>query len=202
MQTNSNTVESAQGLGKSLLEISRLHQILALVNSKGDLTTMTGSTLILRDNPQLLMLLTTSLAVAITCLLLLIWRRSGSSVSKSPEKPTPLVSEKEPETEDDVGKKKVTVFFGTQTGSRTPKKKESRARSSKGRIDEAAKSDVEARIPFCVQVELRGRFVVPCHGGDHSQEYCYELQKICLVPPRTSKPSSYDDFASIHLKPP
>eukprot|EP01018_Ginkgo_biloba_P040094 Gb_12626 [translate_table: standard] len=117
MQTNSNTVESAQGLGKSLLEISRLHQILALVNSKGDLTTMTGSTLILRDNPQLLMLLTTSLAVAITCLLLLIWRRSGSSVSKSPEKPTPLVSEKEPETEDDVGKKKVTVFFGTQTGT-------------------------------------------------------------------------------------
>jgi len=119
MQANSNTVESgAQGLGKSLLEISRLDYVLALfVNGKGDLGAMMGSAVVLRENSQLLMVLTTSLAVLIGCVLFLVWRRGGSAPSKPPEKPTPLVKEEEEEEEDDSGKKKVTVFFGTQTGT-------------------------------------------------------------------------------------
>lgn len=49
MQANSNTVESgAQGLGKSLLEISRLDHILALfVSGKGDLGGLMDSAVVL-----------------------------------------------------------------------------------------------------------------------------------------------------------
>lgn len=119
MQANSNTVESgAQGLGKSLLEISRLDHILALfVSGKGDLGGLMDSAVVLGENSQLLMVLTTSLAVLVACVLFLVWRRGGTAPSKPPEKPTPLVKEEEEEEEDDSGKKKVTVFFGTQTGT-------------------------------------------------------------------------------------
>uniref|UniRef100_A0A0C9S5L9 NADPH--cytochrome P450 reductase n=1 Tax=Wollemia nobilis TaxID=56998 RepID=A0A0C9S5L9_9CONI len=118
MQTNSNTVESAQGLGKSLLEISRLDHILALLlNGKGDLGAMAGSALVLRENQQLLMILTSVLVALIGCVVLFVWRKGGSEGQKQPPKPTPLMRDEEDEEEEDSDRKKVTVFFGTQTGT-------------------------------------------------------------------------------------
>ncbi|CAN1222841.1 NADPH--cytochrome P450 reductase 1 [Linum grandiflorum] len=69
------------------------------------------------DNKEFVMILTTSIAVLIGCAVVLVWRRS-SRKAKSFEPPTPLiVKKKEVEQEVDDGKTKVTVFFGTQTGT-------------------------------------------------------------------------------------
>lgn len=69
------------------------------------------------ENRDLLMILTTSIAVIIGCAIVFLWRRSSSKTSKAAEMPRPLVFNKEQEAEDDDGKKKVTIFFGTQTGT-------------------------------------------------------------------------------------
>ncbi|GLJ43474.1 hypothetical protein SUGI_0903880 [Cryptomeria japonica] len=118
MQSNSNTLEGGSQ-GKSLLEISRLDHILALLlNGKGgDLGAMSGSALVLKENSQILMILTTAVAVLVACVFFFVWKRGGSSAQKQPVKPTPLVKEEEEDEEEDSGKKKVTVFFGTQTGT-------------------------------------------------------------------------------------
>nr|AAT76449.1 NADPH:cytochrome P450 reductase [Taxus cuspidata] len=118
MQANSNTVEGASQ-GKSLLDISRLDHIFALLlNGKGgDLGAMTGSALILTENSQNLMILTTALAVLVACVFFFVWRRGGSDTQKPAVRPTPLVKEEDEEEEDDSAKKKVTIFFGTQTGT-------------------------------------------------------------------------------------
>uniref|UniRef100_A0A7N0VIH5 NADPH--cytochrome P450 reductase n=1 Tax=Kalanchoe fedtschenkoi TaxID=63787 RepID=A0A7N0VIH5_KALFE len=71
---------------------------------------------ILSHNRQLLMILTTSVAVLIGCVVVLIWRRSASVKSKVVEPVKPLIV-KEPEVEVDDGRKKVTIFYGTQTGT-------------------------------------------------------------------------------------
>ncbi|GMJ01477.1 P450 reductase 2 [Hibiscus trionum] len=71
---------------------------------------------VLLDNKELVMILTTSIAVLITCVVVLVWRRSGSQKSKQIVPPQPLiVKDQDAEVED--GKKKVTVLFGTQTGT-------------------------------------------------------------------------------------
>ncbi|KAK9130148.1 hypothetical protein Sjap_010635 [Stephania japonica] len=69
------------------------------------------------ENREVLMMLTTSIAVLIGCVFIFVWKRSsGSKSSKSVEPPRPLiVKEAEPEVDD--GKKKVTILFGTQTGT-------------------------------------------------------------------------------------
>ncbi|KAJ8767505.1 hypothetical protein K2173_017549 [Erythroxylum novogranatense] len=61
------------------------------------------------------MILTTSIAVLIGCIVVLVWRRTNDQKSKVVEVPKKVV--KEVETEIDDGKKKVTIFFGTQTGT-------------------------------------------------------------------------------------
>ncbi|KAJ6837091.1 NADPH--cytochrome P450 reductase-like [Iris pallida] len=67
---------------------------------------------------QFLMLLTTSLVAIVGLAAFFLWRRSSSGKStRLVEPPKPLVAPKEPEPEVDDGKKKVTVFFGTQTGT-------------------------------------------------------------------------------------
>ncbi|XP_020103143.1 NADPH--cytochrome P450 reductase-like [Ananas comosus] len=71
---------------------------------------------------DLLMILATSLALLAGCAALILWRRSVAAggkkkQSKAVEAPRPLVVKKEAEAEVDDGKKKVTVFFGTQTGT-------------------------------------------------------------------------------------
>lgn len=72
---------------------------------------------VIAENRQLLMILTTSIAVLIGCAVVFVWRRSSGKSSKSVEPPRPLVLPKEAELDVDDGKKKVTIFFGTQTGT-------------------------------------------------------------------------------------
>lgn len=71
----------------------------------------------LLENKELMMMLTTSVAVLLGCVVYLIWRRGSGQ--RTVVQPPALVVPKtpvEPEEVDD-GKKKVTVFFGTQTGT-------------------------------------------------------------------------------------
>ncbi|XP_073014770.1 NADPH--cytochrome P450 reductase-like [Primulina eburnea] len=70
------------------------------------------------ENRDLMMVLSTSIAVLIGCVVVFLWRRVGGSAKKAVE-PLKLVVPKailEPEEVDD-GKKTVTIFFGTQTGT-------------------------------------------------------------------------------------
>ncbi|CAM8979860.1 unnamed protein product [Rhodiola kirilowii] len=71
---------------------------------------------ILSQNRQIVMILTTSVAVLIGCVVVLVWRRYASPKSRVLEPVKPLIF-KEPEVEVDDGKKKVTIFYGTQTGT-------------------------------------------------------------------------------------
>ncbi|XP_020673465.1 NADPH--cytochrome P450 reductase [Dendrobium catenatum] len=69
-------------------------------------------------NRELLSLLATSAAVLVGCVVLLLWRRSAGQKPASKAEPLRLAPLKqEPKTEADDGKKKVTVLFGTQTGT-------------------------------------------------------------------------------------
>nr|UGB90602.1 NADPH-cytochrome P450 reductase [Sinopodophyllum hexandrum] len=69
------------------------------------------------SNREVLMIFTTSIAVLIGCVVVFVWRRSSGSKSSKPVEPVrPLiVREAEPDVAD--GKKKVSIFFGTQTGT-------------------------------------------------------------------------------------
>ncbi|KAH7860443.1 hypothetical protein Vadar_013487 [Vaccinium darrowii] len=70
------------------------------------------------ENRELMMILSTSVALLIGCVLMLLWRRSSSQKSaKVSEFPKPLVVKTDLEPEIDDGKKKVTIFYGTQTGT-------------------------------------------------------------------------------------
>lgn len=77
-----------------------------------------GLAAMLMENKDLVMVLTTSVAVLIGCVVVLAWRRAaGSGKYKQPELPklvVPKAAEPE-EAEDD--KTKISVFFGTQTGT-------------------------------------------------------------------------------------
>ncbi|RWW32071.1 hypothetical protein BHE74_00007453 [Ensete ventricosum] len=66
------------------------------------------------ENQQLLAILTTSVAVLVGCAFIFFRRSLGKKPAALPK---PLVVKVQPEAEVDDGKKKVTVFFGTQTGT-------------------------------------------------------------------------------------
>ncbi|KAL1819894.1 hypothetical protein ACET3Z_014763 [Daucus carota] len=88
-----------------------------LTNSSDSAASSSPSLALLLENRELLMLLTTSVAVLIGCVFVFVWRRSNDKSAKSSE-PVKLVAPRiEPEEEADDGKKKVTIFFGTQTGT-------------------------------------------------------------------------------------
>ncbi|KAL7138097.1 hypothetical protein ABFS83_10G140100 [Erythranthe nasuta] len=70
----------------------------------------------LLENKDLVMLVSTSVAVLVGCLVFLMWRRAGSAKKKAVELPKLVLPKAEPEEVDD-GKKKVTIFYGTQTGT-------------------------------------------------------------------------------------
>ncbi|XP_050216550.1 NADPH--cytochrome P450 reductase 1 [Mercurialis annua] len=74
-------------------------------------------TTMFNENREFVMILTTSIAVLIGCVFVLVWRRSGKSKSVAHAEPLKPLIVKELEPEPDDGKKRVTVFFGTQTGT-------------------------------------------------------------------------------------
>ncbi|KAG6698797.1 hypothetical protein I3843_08G036300 [Carya illinoinensis] len=105
----------------SSMKISPLDLMSAIIKGKVDPSSVSSDSLnevasLILDNREIFMILTTSIAVLIGCVVVLIWRRSNGSKPKAVEPPRPLIV-KEPEVEVDDGKKKVTIFFGTQTGT-------------------------------------------------------------------------------------
>ncbi|XP_010259920.1 PREDICTED: NADPH--cytochrome P450 reductase [Nelumbo nucifera] len=101
------------------VKISPMDLMAAFLKGSSDPSNMsaTSSEAVFIENKEFLMILTTSIAVLIGCVVLFVWRRStGQKASKVVEVPKPVIV-KEPEPEFDDGKKKVTVFFGTQTGT-------------------------------------------------------------------------------------
>nr|UKI59126.1 cytochrome P450 reductase [Ilex asprella] len=80
--------------------------------------TLSPAVAMLVENRELIMFLTTSVAVLIGCAVVLIWRRSFGQKSAKTVDPSKFVAPKiEPQIEVDDGKKKVTIFYGTQTGT-------------------------------------------------------------------------------------
>ncbi|XP_073159279.1 NADPH--cytochrome P450 reductase-like [Henckelia pumila] len=71
---------------------------------------------LLMENRELMMVLTTFAAVLIGCIVVLLWRRVGGSGKKAVEMPKLVVPKAVLELDEvDDGKKKVSIFFGTQT---------------------------------------------------------------------------------------
>ncbi|XWS73236.1 hypothetical protein CRYUN_Cryun02cG0110400 [Craigia yunnanensis] len=104
-----------------LMKVSPLDLMSALIKGKMDPSNASSDSAaevatILLENREFIMILTTSIAVLIGCVVVLVWRRSGSQKPKQIDLLKPLIV-KEPELEVDDGKKKVTIFFGTQTGT-------------------------------------------------------------------------------------
>lgn len=105
----------------SSMKISPLDLMSAIIKGKVDPSNVSSeaagevASLIL-ENRELVMILTTSIAVLIGCVVVLIWRRSATSKLKAIEPPKQFIEE-EPEAEEDDDTKKVTIFFGTQTGT-------------------------------------------------------------------------------------
>ena len=67
---------------------------------------------------RVLMFVTTSIAILVGCAFLLSWKKShGGKVSKVVDVPKPLIIKQDDDEEIDDCKKRVTVFFGTQTGT-------------------------------------------------------------------------------------
>ncbi|RRT45941.1 hypothetical protein B296_00040495 [Ensete ventricosum] len=75
-----------------------------------------GAAAVIVEDRQILTILSTSVAVLVGCALIFFLRRSGGK-KKVVELPKPAAVRVRPEAEADDGKKKVTVFFGTQTGT-------------------------------------------------------------------------------------
>lgn len=72
---------------------------------------------VLLENQEFVMLLSTAAAVVIGFVVLLIWKRSANQMSKTVAEKPKLVTVKPPEPIVDDGKKKVIIFYGTQTGT-------------------------------------------------------------------------------------
>lgn len=100
----------------SSMKFSPLDLMSALIKGKIDPSNGTVPASLILENREFVMILTTSIAVLIGCVVVLIWRRSNSQKPKPIEVPKRVI-EKLPELEIDDGTKKVTVFFGTQTGT-------------------------------------------------------------------------------------
>lgn len=117
--TNNSSFKDMQPSSSSV-KVSPLDLMSAIIKGKVDPSNMSDSgsevASIIFENREMVMILTTSIAVLIGCVVILIWRRSSSSKPKTLELPKPMIF-KEPEPEVDDGKMKVTIFFGTQTGT-------------------------------------------------------------------------------------
>lgn len=104
------------------MKASALDLVAAIIKGKMDPSNLSSDSAggeiasIILENRELVTILTTSVALLIGCVVVLLWRRSSGQKPKSIEPPKPLIVD-EPEVEVDDGKKKVTIFFGTQTGT-------------------------------------------------------------------------------------
>lgn len=101
------------------MKVSPMDLMSAIIKGKFDPSNVSSANdvaSIMFENREMVMILTTSIAVLIGCVVVLIWRRSSSSQPSLPVLPKPLIV-KEEEVEVDDGTKKVTIFFGTQTGT-------------------------------------------------------------------------------------
>lgn len=103
------------------MKISPMDVISAIMDGKVDPSDVSaeaagGVVSMLLQNRNYVMVMTTSIAVLIGCVGVLLWRRSHGTRTKAIGPPKPLMVEA-PEVEVGDGKKKVTVFFGTQTGT-------------------------------------------------------------------------------------
>ncbi|XP_004296434.1 PREDICTED: NADPH--cytochrome P450 reductase 2 [Fragaria vesca subsp. vesca] len=110
-------MESTSG---SSMKISPLDLMAAIFRGKMDPsnTSSAGAEVasVILENREFVMILTTSIAVLIGCVVVFVWRRSSAQKPKLVQPLKPLVIP-EPEPELDDGSKKVTIFFGTQTGT-------------------------------------------------------------------------------------
>ncbi|XP_073030888.1 NADPH--cytochrome P450 reductase-like [Primulina eburnea] len=98
-------------------KVSPFDLILAILKG-GKPENSDGLVALLMENRELMMVLTTSVAVLIGCIVVLLWRRAGGSGKKAVEMPKLVVPKAAPELDEvDDGKKRVTIFFGTQTGT-------------------------------------------------------------------------------------
>ncbi|KAK9060640.1 hypothetical protein SSX86_021346 [Deinandra increscens subsp. villosa] len=89
-----------------------------LNGSESGETSMLPALKMLVENREVLTLFTTSFAVLIGCFIVLVWRRSSSKKPvQDPEPQVLAVSKRVMEREVDDGKKKVSIFYGTQTGT-------------------------------------------------------------------------------------
>ncbi|KAK4797718.1 hypothetical protein SAY86_030044 [Trapa natans] len=121
--------------------VSAMDLMSAIIKGKIDLSNSSSGSAnelasFLFENRELAALLATSVAILVGCFIVLIWRRSGSPKSKVIQPLKPLIV-KETELEVDDGKKKVTIFFGTQTGTAEGFAK-ALAEEARARYDKAA----------------------------------------------------------------
>nr|UUV61163.1 cpr [Rubus chingii var. suavissimus] len=103
----------------SSMKISPLDLMAAIFKGKMDLSNSSAGaevTSVILENREFVMILTTSIAVLIGCVVVFVWRRSHAQKPKVVQPLKPLVIP-EPEPEPDDGSKKVTIFYGTQTGT-------------------------------------------------------------------------------------
>nr|AVI04908.1 cytochrome P450 reductase [Tripterygium wilfordii] len=103
------------------IKVSPLELMSAIIRGKMDPSNVSSKdagelTSIIFENREFVMILTTTIAVLIGCVVVLIWRRSSAQKPKAFEPPKPVIV-KLPEAEVDDGKPKITVFYGTQTGT-------------------------------------------------------------------------------------
>lgn len=116
-------MDSSPSSTSGSLRASPLDLMAAIIRGKADPSNSSAESAanelasIILENRELVMVLTTSIAVLIGCVVVLVWRRSGGRKPRGFEPPKPPAVEKEPEPEVDDGKKRVTIFFGTQTGT-------------------------------------------------------------------------------------
>ncbi|XP_072970824.1 NADPH--cytochrome P450 reductase 3-like [Typha angustifolia] len=112
-------------MDSGLMKLSPIDLLTAILTGKsiagtGDgVPPETGAAQMVLGNQELLAILATSIAVLVGCAVLILWRRSsGKRSSKVAEPPRQLtVKTTAPEPDLDDGKKKVVIFFGTQTGT-------------------------------------------------------------------------------------
>ncbi|KAG4186128.1 hypothetical protein ERO13_A08G023216v2 [Gossypium hirsutum] len=103
------------------MKVSPLDLMSAIIKAKMDPSNASADSAaematMLLENKEFVMILTTSIAVLVGCVVVLVWRRSFSQKPKQITPPKPLIVKDRGDEVDD-GKKKVTIFFGTQTGT-------------------------------------------------------------------------------------